>query len=588
MQIHCSHPSACAHRMRRHSDVQCGRMRPASSPLTPSRSIRGSSPSSNSGVCSARGASPQTTPGMPRRVPSVSKLRPPSGGNPASDRYNGAGSSVLYALPASPRIQACPPSFAPLLPRGTDEHGAEPSVSSQCRAAGNRRIAGHIGPSGAESGDRVDGVSAQSKGRAMAQVAPTLPLRSKLQHDNGGESRRKNSHNAISVFEQLLAALKPPSVPTQTRRCGDGVNRIDSATLLGSGLLDSSGPSSSASATLLNTALREIAEDRTLGRLDEDQQATLLCTTLRELSGDGRTLIADEDPNATLFLCEYSERAPPTRHAAFEATLIPRTACEDVEEGDEEERDDDQADFSATRITDTVLANALSPSSTAMGGAPVPSVNSSTATGTRVGIAATQSRSIAEEHGSDTPTLLNTNATEARLIGTASLDTNSAPSSERANEMDHADAAPGTETLPWSVRVANLLNDDDTLVPTGGLDGGLLDVLRRLSVDNGVENASLTAGFQRLRQLSAVIAGERLADRDIESLPKVRFEQAEMKSCAICLEDYQQGVLLTRLPCGHFFHVDCLAGWMQNATRCPLCRGRCMRRSRPAADDTEY
>jgi len=117
---------------------------------------------------------------------------------------------------------------------------------------------------------------------------------------------------------------------------------------------------------------------------------------------------------------------------------------------------------------------------------------------------------------------------------------------------------------------------DETWTPAGGLDGGLLSVLRRLGEEDFGETFSATgADVRRLQQLSTVLLGERLSEEEISSLPKVRFERAEEQCCSICLEPYKQGELLTQLPCQHFFHVDCIAGWMNQATNCPLCRGNC-------------
>lgn len=64
----------------------------------------------------------------------------------------------------------------------------------------------------------------------------------------------------------------------------------------------------------------------------------------------------------------------------------------------------------------------------------------------------------------------------------------------------------------------------------------------------------------------------RLSDEEITALPKIRFEREEQSMCAICLEPYQEGEILTALPCKHHFHVECAAGWMRRARHCPLCR----------------
>ncbi|PRQ52988.1 putative transcription factor C2H2 family [Rosa chinensis] len=46
-------------------------------------------------------------------------------------------------------------------------------------------------------------------------------------------------------------------------------------------------------------------------------------------------------------------------------------------------------------------------------------------------------------------------------------------------------------------------------------------------------------------------------------------------SCSICLEDfaaYYQQEPITRLPCGHHYHVHCIVQWLEFSHLCPLCR----------------
>lgn len=106
------------------------------------------------------------------------------------------------------------------------------------------------------------------------------------------------------------------------------------------------------------------------------------------------------------------------------------------------------------------------------------------------------------------------------------------------------------------------------------LEGTLGHMLQRLTDDSLLEE-SATASVRRVLQLGAVLTGHRLSDEEIRELPKVRFEAEEQQHCSICLEAYQEGELLTALQCGHFFHVECVTGWMQRATQCPLCRQEC-------------
>lgn len=109
---------------------------------------------------------------------------------------------------------------------------------------------------------------------------------------------------------------------------------------------------------------------------------------------------------------------------------------------------------------------------------------------------------------------------------------------------------------------------------SGGDGGNTFDMhaLLREMVAEGELTTSLAEQAHRMLQLGAAASGRRLSEQEIDALPKLRFEEAELQSCAICLEVYQQGELITELHCQHFFHVSCLTEWLRRSTLCPLCR----------------
>merc|ERR1712154_627687 len=47
---------------------------------------------------------------------------------------------------------------------------------------------------------------------------------------------------------------------------------------------------------------------------------------------------------------------------------------------------------------------------------------------------------------------------------------------------------------------------------------------------------------------------------------------AEEEVCPVCLVDYEDGDKIRTLPCGHYFHKDCIDSWLQNNSSCPTCR----------------
>lgn len=111
--------------------------------------------------------------------------------------------------------------------------------------------------------------------------------------------------------------------------------------------------------------------------------------------------------------------------------------------------------------------------------------------------------------------------------------------------------------------------------------GSLVDTARTLSVYALNESAeshtilgdSLQLDFQQLIALGrSPRQMHSLSNDEARALPRVRFEAPDMQSCSICLENFTHGILLTGLNCGHVFHVDCLAQWVQRSAQCPNCR----------------
>ncbi|XP_040990682.1 RING-H2 finger protein ATL7-like [Juglans microcarpa x Juglans regia] len=59
----------------------------------------------------------------------------------------------------------------------------------------------------------------------------------------------------------------------------------------------------------------------------------------------------------------------------------------------------------------------------------------------------------------------------------------------------------------------------------------------------------------------------------IATLEKIILEEGGMgKYCMICIEEYEGGMEITRMPCSHIFHGDCIVIWLLTSHLCPLCR----------------
>lgn len=94
------------------------------------------------------------------------------------------------------------------------------------------------------------------------------------------------------------------------------------------------------------------------------------------------------------------------------------------------------------------------------------------------------------------------------------------------------------------------------------------------SDDDVDERNAMEESFEMAELHKAVEPAEKSA---IEALEKVRVSDISVKKqglCAICFGEVFVGSELTRLPCSHMFHGDCIVRWLHESTFCPLCRYR--------------
>lgn len=69
-----------------------------------------------------------------------------------------------------------------------------------------------------------------------------------------------------------------------------------------------------------------------------------------------------------------------------------------------------------------------------------------------------------------------------------------------------------------------------------------------------------------------------LSNEEFDNLDKLQVdsdneEDYKHKECNVCIEYYKKGDKLTRLPCQHIFHEECIENWLCNENvKCPICR----------------
>ncbi|GAB2275296.1 hypothetical protein Dimus_010057 [Dionaea muscipula] len=84
--------------------------------------------------------------------------------------------------------------------------------------------------------------------------------------------------------------------------------------------------------------------------------------------------------------------------------------------------------------------------------------------------------------------------------------------------------------------------------------------------------------YEELLALGEVVGTESrgLSADTIASLPSISYRsektlEEETDSCVICRLDYEDGDLLTSLPCNHSYHSECINNWLKINKVCPVC-----------------
>ncbi|KAJ8458525.1 hypothetical protein OPV22_031451 [Ensete ventricosum] len=117
-----------------------------------------------------------------------------------------------------------------------------------------------------------------------------------------------------------------------------------------------------------------------------------------------------------------------------------------------------------------------------------------------------------------------------------------------------------------------LLSDDLVELALGSGRGIEMEMDAVFSNVWGDEEDSFDYGLGGGGQFGGVPA----SSDSIAKLQVLRYENGggdvRESSCTICLEEFEEGMEVTRMPCMHVFHGGCLTRWLERSRLCPLCR----------------
>ncbi|KAF3443555.1 hypothetical protein FNV43_RR13241 [Rhamnella rubrinervis] len=122
---------------------------------------------------------------------------------------------------------------------------------------------------------------------------------------------------------------------------------------------------------------------------------------------------------------------------------------------------------------------------------------------------------------------------------------------------------------------SNRLVSEDVMILDQSVFFGVADIHdrhrdMRLDVDN-MSYEELLALEERIGNVSTGLSEETILNRLKEKKYSVALRpQLEAEPCCICQEDYNEGVDLGTLECGHDFHKDCIKQWLMHKNLCPI------------------
>ena len=171
-------------------------------------------------------------------------------------------------------------------------------------------------------------------------------------------------------------------------------------------------------------------------------------------------------------------------------------------------------------------------------------------------------------------------------------------SGNRTTNMQHSDATGIVAIMIGNypgMEIVNLVKrglEVRMVIEPGNAHGPWMDTywLYFLSIAFFIVTAASIAYFvfisaHRLHNLRV----QRSADRRLKSEAKKAIRQLEVRTmkrgdeetasdshtCAICIDGYKVGEVVTVLTCGHIFHKACIEPWLLEKRTCPMCKCDC-------------
>ncbi|KAI9077899.1 hypothetical protein K1719_040160 [Acacia pycnantha] len=119
--------------------------------------------------------------------------------------------------------------------------------------------------------------------------------------------------------------------------------------------------------------------------------------------------------------------------------------------------------------------------------------------------------------------------------------------------------------------MTDIIADDDESIEIHGAMGSSD---QHSSTNEDIESTEINQVIeQSMQHFFMVPATKKAMAASLKKMEKFT-DNIKTSTCSICLEafDDEDGDDVSGLPCGHFFHDNCIVGWLKTGHTCPLCR----------------